>query len=116
MEIKQSEKFENVVGKIFAKLLETFPTPITLSAEDIGISDTYPDEVAETIGGLGVIQHRDTGTEEKFFDHCFEWLTSEEYVIGTTKSFGSFGKVVLTQKGLAILNATPRCLNPDFND
>jgi len=116
MEIKQSEKFENVVGKIFAKLLETFPEPIALCAEDIGISDELPDEPAETIGGLSVLQQRRTGADEKFFDYCVEWLTSEEYVAATQKQFGTFGKVVLTEKGLAALNATPQCLNAKFND
>lgn len=116
MKIKQSEKFQNVVGKIFAKLLETFPEPIDLCAADIGISDKLPDEPAQTIGGAGVIQHRDTGSEEDFFDHCFEWLAREEYLTATKKQFGSFGHVVLTEKGLAALNATPLCLNPNFNE
>lgn len=116
MKIKQSEKFENVVGKIFDKLLETFPEPIALCAEDIDISDELPDELVETIGGIPVLQRRKMGPEEKFFDHCIEWLAREEYVTVTQKQFGTFGQVVLTEKGLTVLNAIPRCLNQNFND
>jgi len=116
MEIKQSENFENVVGKIFAKLLETFPEPIALCAEDISISDELPDEPVETIGGMGVLQQRGAGPDEKFFDYCVEWLTREEYVTATQKQFGTFDKVVLTEKGLTVLNAIPQCLNRNFND
>lgn len=116
MEIKQSEKFESVVNKIFGKLLEVFPEPIALCAEDIGITDELPDEPVETMGGIPVMQQRKIGPEEKFFDHCVDWLAGEEYVASTQKQFGTFGKVVLTEKGLAALNATPQCLNAKFND
>lgn len=116
MKLKQSEKFENVATKIFSRLLEAFPEPIVFYAMDIGIFDEPPEGSVETIGSIPVLLHRKSGPEQIFVSHCIEWLASEKYLTATHKEFDIFGKVVLTEKGLMILNAIPQCLNRNFNE
>ncbi|MFJ2713415.1 hypothetical protein ACIOZM_21415 [Pseudomonas sp. NPDC087346] len=110
MQITNSKKFDEVVSAIFARLLESFPEPLNLAFSDLGPIQEIPQPEPETIGGAGQLTEQEPSTDEKFFDHCVNWLYAEEYLTGTNKRFGSFGDVTLTQKAFTLLNATPRCL------
>lgn len=117
MELKHSEQFETVVGRIFEKLLESFPIPLHLEASHIGIAPQQDDRPQETLGGIGVLlDELDPTEDEEFFDQCVLWLRDECYITSGAKSHGSFGDVRLTEKALRALNAVPQCLQSGFND
>lgn len=116
MKLKQSDKFEDITSKIFARLLETFPEPISFYAKDIGILDECPDNSVAHIDGMPILPQRKENPDKKFVNDCIEWLVNEKYLTAAQKEFDIFRRVVLTEKGLNILNATPQFLNRNHSD
>lgn len=115
MKIKQLEKFNATVNKIWGILLEKFPEVTSIKAKDIGFvlpQSPYPSELnhpQEPINQHGAAVRKLTD-DESFFSSCVLWLMSEGFVRGSTGSGATFTSVILTEKGLSKIGATPQCI------
>ncbi|MGZ8225049.1 MAG: hypothetical protein ACXWT3_00230 [Methylococcaceae bacterium] len=82
------EKFNKCAAEIFSLLYEKFPVRI-----DIKISN-FPEY--------------DNVEDRKIFHATVDFLNSEGFLKYTNVVYGGYVSVVLTSKGLAVLNLTPR--------
>lgn len=90
--------FDEITGKIFAKLYKSFPLPAYLSAEEF---------VAEAMR-FNEKSGMDLPTKDaEFFFATGKWLMSAGYLTATPYPYTAFGDAVLTAKGLEILKAVP---------
>lgn len=101
MQMTNIERFNVLVGVIFAKLYESFPVPVELSVQDFVeqlVDDSELSDESEYIrGGYG-----------KFFTSTIVWLGDHGYLIrGSTIGVGTVRGCVLTGSTLEILNAIP---------
>lgn len=106
------ERFDEITGKIFAHLYQSFPVPTFLGTQLVGV--TFSSTVTVPYSGppYGGIHDLDESEREtvSFFVHSAKWLAKAGYIdillIGQT----DFIDVTLTAKGLEVLKATPKSL------
>lgn len=88
--LKNIDFFNLYVGRIFAKLLSEFPLEINLSSQDIEPEcDMY-------------------SKQEQMVKSTIKWLKNAGYITyDINPNLGGFLNVILTAKGLELLNSTP---------
>lgn len=101
MQMTNIERFNVLVGVVFAKLYESFPVPVELSVQDFVeqlVDDSEQSDESEYVrGGYG-----------KFFTSTIVWLGDHGYLIrGSTIGVSTVRGCVLTANALEILNAMP---------
>ncbi|AMR77288.1 hypothetical protein [Cupriavidus nantongensis] len=100
------EKFDEIAGKIFAALYESFPVARKLDAKEFvegGFDAAY--FVQERTG-----LHLRT-KEGDFFESTIVWLTAAGYIQGVSKEREPRPHdIILTPKGLEVLKAVPGSL------
>jgi hypothetical protein len=102
MAVSNIEKFDDITGKIFAELYQSFPLPQTLMAEAIVETALYFDE-----------EHQmDVPTEDaEFFIATANWLMQAGYLTCEPYPYMRIDNAVLTAKGLEVLKAVPDSVN-----
>lgn len=101
MSMTNIERFNVLVGVIFAKLYETFPVPVELSVQDFVEQLVDDSELTDDSEYL-------SGGYCKFFTSTIAWLGDHGYLIrGSTLGAGTVRGCVLTASTLEILNAMP---------
>ncbi|WP_433770875.1 hypothetical protein [Pseudomonas putida] len=98
MTVSNIEMFDDITGKIFAALYQSFPMPSYLSVDDFVDSATKFSEKH----GMEI-----STPEAAFFIATAEWLIDAGYLTGTTYPDLYVEKAVLTAKGLEVLKAIP---------
>jgi len=93
------ERFDEIVGKAFARLYGAFPLPVPLL---VGIA-VAEDNITDPMSGR-------LTDEAEFCIACLYWLRDAGYLSGEPDTFGLQG-AVLTAKGLETLKAVPDSLN-----
>lgn len=104
MDLKNAAEFDHVVTRVLTALAEAFPKPIDLDFQALGLADgpAYLQEDFNTLDTEHTPQH-------EFAAQCVRFLVAEEYVSGTPHPTW-VGYVLLTAKGLELINATPDSL------
>ncbi|MCO7516432.1 hypothetical protein NJF44_15625 [Pseudomonas guariconensis] len=98
MAVSNIEMFDEITGKIFAKLYQRFPLPTHLRAEEFAGEAMGYDEK------FGM----DLPTKDaEFFFATGKWLIEAGYLTATPYPYTAFGDAVLTAKGLEVLKAVP---------
>ncbi|AXM95601.1 hypothetical protein ACU5P1_16915 [Pseudomonas plecoglossicida] len=98
MAVSNIEMFDEITGKLFAKLYLQFPLPTYLTAEDFVSNATQFDER----------QGMEVPTKEaEFFFATGKWLMDAGYLTAKPHPFTHFTEAVLTAKGLEVLKAVP---------
>lgn len=101
MAMTNIERFNVLVGVIFAKLYETFPVPVELSVQNFAEQLVDDDELIDKGEYM-------KGGYVKFFTSTVSWLSNHGYLMkGSTLSGGTVRDCVLTASTLEILNAMP---------
>ncbi len=106
------ERFDEITGKIFAHLYQSFPVPVFLGTQLVGITISSTVTMPYSGAPYGGIHDLDEAEREtvNFFVHSAKWLAKAGYIdiliIGQT----DFIDVTLTAKGLEVLKATPKSL------
>lgn len=104
MELQNRDRFNSVVNGIFESLAAAFPMPIDVDAHLLGLvkGPAYK-----------IVNHSQIPANEvefevyEFVTSCVEWLESADY-LRASKHYSSLSKnVLLTEKGLQLLNASP---------
>lgn len=102
MAVSNIEKFDDMVGKVFAELYLSFPLPHALQAEDFMESTTRRHDVYEM----------DLPSDDaEFFIATAEWLIQSGFIYGEPRYYTHVEKAVLTAKGLEVLHAIPNSLD-----
>lgn len=98
MAVSNIEMFDDITGKIFAALYQSFPVPSYLMA------DSFVDEAMQ----FSEKHEMDMPTQEaEFFIATAEWLIQAGYLTGTPYPYLRVDNAVLTAKGLEVLKAIP---------
>lgn len=106
------ERFDEITGKIFAHLYQSFPVPTRLGTQLVGVSVSSMVTIPHSGPAYGGIHDLDEAERKTvdFFVHSAKWLAKAGYIdillIGQTE----FLDVTLTAKGLEVLKATPKSL------
>lgn len=106
MTLSNIDAFDELTGRIFAKLYENFPNPI------------YLDATRFIAGGAGSVFNAEsfTGAEltpqAEAFINTASWLVQEGYIAvrPNSKTATGFAEAVLSEKGLIALKAVPDSL------
>ncbi|MBV4520841.1 hypothetical protein KVG88_12265 [Pseudomonas sp. SWRI74] len=102
MAVSNIEKFDDITGKIFAELYQSFPLPQALLAEDFVEKAVQFDEQVGT----------EVPTDEtEFFIATATWLMQAGYITCKTYPYVGIDNAVLTAKGLEVLKATPESVS-----
>lgn len=112
MVIKKSQEFEDIVRAVFTRLLASFPVPARLDASVAGYQVASSDTVEDS--ELSESAECKPSDDEFLFAYSVRWLAAEGYVRINQEYYTSFDGVTLTEKGLAVLSATPPCLARAF--
>ncbi|MGZ9668295.1 hypothetical protein ACXX9E_19825 [Pseudomonas sp. GNP014] len=104
MDLKNAAEFDRVVARLLAVLAESFPKPMDFAFQAIGLADG-PAEVAKDFTTVAT-EHT---PQHEFAAQCATFLISEGYISGTP--YPTWVRhVLLTAKGLELINATPDSL------
>lgn len=101
MDLKNAAEFDRVVTRVLTVLAEAFPKPIDLEFDNIGLADG-PAYVQKDFDSLET-EHT---PKHEFASQCVSFLLSEGYISGTPHPTWA-RYVLLTGKGLDLINATP---------
>lgn len=94
-------QFDEYVGRVFGILYESFPVPTDLNIGDVlGVPDLY--------NSSGLPAEMDN--EANIAVYSVIWLASVGYLKMTQNSSNEFFDLILTEKGLEVLKATPSSL------
>lgn len=94
-------QFDEYVGRVFGMLYESFPIPTDLNVGDVlGVPDLY--------SGSGIPPEMDI--EANIATHSVIWLADTGYIKMTGSGGNEFFDLILTEKGLEVLKATPASL------
>ncbi len=98
MAVSNIEMFDEITGKIFATLYQSFPMPKYLGVADFV---EIPMEYSERQG-------MDVPTSEaEFFTATAQWLINAGYITGEPYPSMYVSDAILTAKGLEVLKAIP---------
>ena len=104
MDLKNAAEFDRVVTCVLTALAESFPRLMDLNFHALGLADGP---------GSNLVNGRYLDTEStpqhQFASHCVRFLLAEEYISGTVHPVWAAG-VLLTAKGLELINAIPDSL------
>lgn len=103
------QDFETMAKSILGFLKLTFPHPTHISPASLNYSVSRK---GDWIEGEWVEGEPET-EDEKLFNSTLRWLQITGYVISTEPDDKSLGSLILTEKGLDILNSTPK-LRPTY--
>lgn len=98
--------FEEYAARILAELYSTFPVKRFVDAREVSGHSSIDD-----FGGI----IDENGQPSKKFEIAIatiEWLADNRYIVVGSRHVWGFEAAVLTQAGLATLNASPDALNP----
>ncbi|UVJ45531.1 hypothetical protein NVV94_08235 [Pseudomonas sp. LS1212] len=98
MAVSNIEMFDDITGKIFAALYQSFPIPKYLMAE------SFVDVAMEFDERHGMEL---PSSNAEFFIATAQWLIDAGYMAGSTHGFIRVEDAVLTAKGLEALKAIP---------
>lgn len=101
------DHFNEITGQVFAHLYQSFPLPVLLRPEMLGITEHEGGEYSPEVGeALGIEPQSE---EEVLFKHSVSWLIQTGYLTANKLQPDGclFGQARLTAKGLEVLNATP---------
>ncbi|MBC8787625.1 hypothetical protein PUN49_01175 [Pseudomonas extremaustralis] len=104
MDLKNATEFDRVVTHLLTVLAESFPKPIDLDFQVIGLADGPAHETKN----YNSVDTEHTPKHE-FAAQCVSFLMSEGYVSGTPHPTWA-RYVLLTAKGLELINAVPDSL------
>ncbi|WP_065869881.1 hypothetical protein [Pseudomonas sp. 25 E 4] len=104
MDLKNAAEFDRVVTVVLTALAEAFPKPLDLDFQVLGLADGPAEMVLN-----GRTADTDHTPKHEFAARCVSFLMSEEYVSGTPHPTWA-RYVLLTAKGLELINATPNSL------
>ncbi|QBR32922.1 MULTISPECIES: hypothetical protein [Pseudomonas] len=108
MELTNATEFDRVVTRVFSALAEHFPAPLSLDFEALGL--VAGPALSETgLDGYGHTAHYE---QHVFAAECVSFLIKEQYLNGHLNEYYP-RDVVLTQKGLELIRATPLSLKRD---
>ncbi|URM27373.1 hypothetical protein LLY42_26720 [Pseudomonas frederiksbergensis] len=103
MDLTNKVQFNKVVDAVFGKLAQSFPVPVTLEAQDLGLA-------SEPLGAYvdGEWKPSDAVSQHEFFFDTVAWLVSSGY-LAATRNFGEskFENAVLTEKLLQCTKSIP---------
>lgn len=104
MNTSNIELFDELTGRILARLYQSFPIPIDLKS-----SSFFPQthEIRDDI----TLDERLHLT--KFFYATTLWLATAGYTSGSNREFSYSKEVVLTAKGLEVLKGTPSSISTE---
>lgn len=108
MELTNATEFDRVVVRVFSTLSERFPVPVSLDFEALGLADGPA--ISET--GLDGYGRTENYEQHVFAANCVNFLIKEQYVIGQLNDHYP-QSIVLTEKGLELIRATPISLRRD---
>lgn len=94
------DRFDEIVGRVFADLYESFPVPLNLRVENYLQRDTEP-EPDPFDGALRYMK------EEEIIESTIRWLANAGFLTSGKLIGGSFTHAILTPKGLECLKLTP---------
>jgi hypothetical protein len=106
-DLSNSEVFNFTTLKLFAKLFDEFPQPVTIDSDRLGseTNEAFGETINDTIRMIYLAEHTVTWLAEEGF------LRYEKGVISGSKAFTN---VRLTLKGLTVLGYMPAALqNPE---
>jgi len=102
------DMFNGTAGKVFANLYQCFPVPTEIHLRDFfdDKNITEPEQTSDFSPRIILT------SSENFVFATVQWLISEGYISAAASlpTQVYFRRVVLTQKGLAVLNAVPDSL------
>ncbi|MHA1009587.1 hypothetical protein [Enterobacter roggenkampii] len=98
------DKFDEITGRIFANLYETFPQPITINFEEYTTSLATSNDPVD-----GVIHNY---FERQFVSDSVVWLRDSGYITSVSNDEYSIHGTILTAKGLECLKKVPASLDP----
>lgn len=111
MAAKNIDEFNEITGKVFARLYEAFPIPVLLQPSDFDIDEHAEgdwDHHGRFVGGEPLT------SEERMFGESIRWLEESGYLTFGPGNPGEqdedrthFQRSRLTAKGLEVLNAIP---------
>lgn len=107
------ERFDEITGKVFAHLYQSFPIPTSMGAEFVGVkisSVTCIPHTGVPYGGIYDLSAEERKTFD-FFIHSVNWLAKAGYIDVSSSGSTTFYDVTLTAKGLEVLKATPSSLD-----
>lgn len=98
------ERFNRLAGSIFAKLYESFPVPIRLSASD------FHKEIFDSDQSDKEQRSDQNLNADAFFRATVNWLTEAGYLTnkGGPLTGDKFNECVLTAKALEVLKTKPK--------
>lgn len=108
MELTNATEFDRVVTRVFSALAERFPAPLSLDFEALGL--VAGPALSET--GLDGYGHTEHYEQHVFSAECVNFLIKEQYLTGRLNDYYP-QDIVLTQKGLELIRATPVSLKCD---
>jgi len=100
------DAFNETAGKVFAALYKNFPMPIEIRHQDF-IDNNHDSDSSQQMAESG-----SPPPSWEFIFSSIQWLINEGYISSRDllPTQRHFRQVVLTQKGLSILNFTPNIL------
>ncbi|MFW3895931.1 hypothetical protein [Pseudomonas bharatica] len=102
MAVTNIEMFDDITGKVFATLYQSFPIP-----KYLGVA-----EFVETPMGYSERLGMDVPTREaEFFTATAQWLINAGYITGEPYPSMYVSNALLTAKGLEVLKAIPDSLS-----
>ncbi|WP_409284307.1 hypothetical protein [Pseudomonas protegens] len=107
------ERFDEITGKVFAHLYQSFPIPTSMGAEFVGVkisSTTLTPHIGAPSGGIYDLSVEERKTFDIFI-HSVNWLAKAGYIDVSDRLHTTFYGVTLTAKGLEVLKATPSSLD-----
>ncbi|TWI46313.1 hypothetical protein IQ22_04503 [Pseudomonas duriflava] len=103
------EQFDDLVGRIFGELYESFPL-----TRHIFCSELQKHIAASNLSEVD--DYDPCSDESRFFMASIKWLGNAGFIEHGLISQGSALDCVLTAKGLEALKATPTCLEGSLGD
>lgn len=97
MSESNKERFNDLVTKIMAVLIDACPVYKGLSAGDFGFEEGSVNQTSFFY---------EPTPDESFFNDCIQWLREEELIRGKDV-------YVVTSYGLEVFNSLPECLKID---
>lgn len=106
MSISNIEQFDEVAGKTFATLYESFPIPIDLPLREYtGVEGVYANQEE------GELTH-----QARLVMSTLEWLQESGYVMAEVRPDIGLDRCVLTAKGLETLKVIPDSLTTPLGE
>ncbi|WP_278620822.1 hypothetical protein [Ectopseudomonas oleovorans] len=113
------EKFNYLVGVIFASLYRSFPCRVRIEYLEIIGASQCPETIDEAGNWTGIYikdgELKNLTEELEFLHETLQWLYETGYLIGSVglSHGGRYATVTLSPKGLEILKIVPNSISPE---